>query len=88
MRKNIQKEILNLIETKLATDVFSDLEKYALQTLKSRLSANQLNEEEAMLLVNDFISNYFEFDKISSDPVAPTPELEDMVDYLMAKYVH
>lgn len=74
-------KICQLIELKIAT--LSDLEQYALLTLKQKLINDELAYDERSLLVNDFISNYLEFDGITGEPTGETVELESMIDYLI-----
>ena len=61
----------------------SELEKYALWVLGTKLQAMELAEHEKMLLLNDFIAEYLEFDDVSGEPVGETSTLEAMIDFLL-----
>lgn len=62
---------------------FSDLEQYALLTLKQKLINNELNNDERNLLVDELISHYLAFDDVTGEPIGKTLEFESMIDYLI-----
>lgn len=73
-----------LILSNQKKSAFSELEQYALNILATKLLANELTDDEKMILVNEVISEYLEFDAMTDEPINETLKLEDMIDFLIA----
>ncbi|MFC0821189.1 hypothetical protein [Moraxella marmotae] len=80
----MQKKIIAIISAKIDKNPYSSLENFALSVLREKILNNTATSEEKLLLVNDFLSNYLEFDPTTDEPIGKTNEIEQMIDFLLA----
>lgn len=80
MKKN---QIIELISEKINGAPYSSLENFALFVLKEKIFSNSASSKEKLLLINDFLSNYLEFDPETDKPIGRTNEIEQMIDFLL-----
>lgn len=79
----IKDEIVHLISEKLNENPYASLEHFALFILQQKISNNSATAEERQVLINDFLSNYLEFDPETDEPIGRTNEIEKMIDFLI-----
>lgn len=76
-------KIIALISEKIDEKPYFSLENFALYTLKEKLSSNSASSEEKLLIINEFLSNYLEFNPETDEPIGRTHEVEEMIDFLL-----
>lgn len=79
----MQKEIIEIISEKINQDPYLSLENFALFVLQEKILNNTITSEEKLLLINDFLANYLEFDLETDEPIGRTKEIEKMIDFLL-----
>lgn len=79
----MKNELLKFISQHESDDVYSSLESFALFVLKEKIATNSASAEERLLLINDFLSNYLEFDTVTDEPIGRTNEIKQMIDFLL-----
>lgn len=79
----IKSEIIKLISEKIDGQPYASLENFALFVLQQKLLQNLIATEEKQVLINDFLSDYLEFDPETDEPVGKTDKIEKMIDFLL-----
>ncbi len=79
----IKNEIIKLISEKISGQPYSSLGNFALFVLQQKLLHGSITSEEKQVLINDFLSDYLEFDPETDEPVGETNKIERMIDFLL-----
>ncbi|MCD0229486.1 hypothetical protein LN378_32190, partial [Enterobacter hormaechei subsp. steigerwaltii] len=66
---NIKNEIVALISKKIDGGQYSSLENFALSVLREKIIKNTVSSDEKLLIINDFLSGFLEFDPETGKPV-------------------
>ncbi|WP_061699241.1 hypothetical protein, partial [Neisseria meningitidis] len=77
---NIKNEIVALISKKIDGGQYSSLENFALSVLREKIIKNTVSSDEKLLIINDFLSGFLEFDPETGKPVGETLKIEQMID--------
>ncbi|MCC9395716.1 hypothetical protein LN384_25450, partial [Enterobacter hormaechei subsp. steigerwaltii] len=75
---NIKNEIVALISKKIDGGQYSSLENFALSVLREKIIKNTVSSDEKLLIINDFLSGFLEFDPETGKPVGETLKIEQM----------
>lgn len=81
----VKNQLIELISEKVNGNPYSSLENFALFVLKEKILNNSALPEEKLLLINDFLTDYFEFDSETDEPIGQTKEIEKMIDFLLSQ---
>ncbi|GFL47074.1 hypothetical protein TUM15768_20350 [Neisseria gonorrhoeae] len=76
---NIKNEIVALISKKIDGGQYSSLENFALSVLREKIINNTVSSDEKLLIINDFLSGFLEFDPETGEPVGETLKIEQMI---------
>ena len=79
----IKNQIIELISEKIDENQYSSLESFALFVLQQKILTGSASPEERQLVINEFLSNYLEFDPETDEPIGNTDEIEKMIDFLL-----
>ena len=80
---NIKNEIVDLISKKIDGEQYSSLENFALSVLRVKIINNTVSSDEKLLIINDFLSGFLEFDSETGEPVGETLKIEQMIDFFL-----
>ena len=80
---NIKNEIVDLISKKIDGGQYSSLENFALSVLREKIINNTVSSDEKLLIINDFLSGFLEFDSETGEPVGETLKIEQMIDFFL-----
>ena len=80
---NIKNEIVDLIFKKIDGGQYSSLENFALSVLREKIINNTVSSDEKLLIINDFLSGFLEFDSETGAPVGETLKIEQMIDFFL-----
>ncbi|HIF0377539.1 TPA: hypothetical protein ACXYLW_001239 [Neisseria meningitidis] len=80
---NIKNEIVALISKKIDGGQYSSLENFALSVLREKIIKNTVSSDEKLLIINDFLSDFLEFDPETGKPVGETLKIEQMIDFFL-----
>lgn len=80
---NIKNEIVDLIFKKIDGGQYSSLENFALSVLRKKVINNTVSSDEKLLIINDFLSGFLEFDSETGEPVGETLKIEQMIDFFL-----
>ncbi|MBW3930522.1 hypothetical protein HHC04_06570 [Neisseria meningitidis] len=80
---NIKNEIVALISKKIDGGQYSSLENFALSVLREKIIKNTVSSDEKLLIINDFLSCFLEFDPETGKPVGETLKIEQMIDFFL-----
>lgn len=79
----IKNEIIDLISEKINGGRYSSLENFALSVLREKIINNTVSSDEKLLIINDFLSDFLEFDSETGEPVGETVKIEQMIDFFL-----
>lgn len=80
---NIKNDIVDLISKKIDGGQYSSLENFALSVLREKIINNTVSSDEKLLIINDFLSGFLEFDSETGEPVGETLKIEQMIDFFL-----
>ncbi|ENS5735809.1 hypothetical protein K6I89_000001 [Neisseria gonorrhoeae] len=80
---NIKNEIVALISKKIDGGQYSSLENFALSVLREKIINNTVSSDEKLLIINDFLSGFLEFDPETGESVGETLKIEQMIDFFL-----
>ncbi|HEZ3369703.1 TPA: hypothetical protein WH547_001477 [Neisseria meningitidis] len=80
---NIKNEIVALISKKIDGGQYRSLENFALSVLREKIIKNTVSSDEKLLIINDFLSGFLEFDPETGKPVGETLKIEQMIDFFL-----
>lgn len=76
-------ELLEFISNYENDNIYSSLDRYAIGVIKNKITNDTISKEEKILIVDEFLSNYMNFDDITGEPIGNTIFIEKLINFVL-----